>query len=420
MNLKNTFFFKSQYFYYNRIPVNNFGERAVEIPLAFNFLAHLDRKSKILEVGNVLGLYENSLSEYVGIRTRRIVDKFEQDIGIDNVDFMDLPSEEKYDVIVSVSTVEHIGQGIEPSGSYGEQIEARDTEVPLKAIAKIYDLLLTHGKALITVPFGKLIDGEWYIQFSSDYLNLLVSKYNIPQEALCTTFLRRLSLEPPISNPRQIWVEFEESQLSDVDYNWPWPCANAIAVIELNKITSNFSLQLDLSATPLSYCKTIYKKPIIYSGLIEDDFLSLLKGLRSINFVIFPDWLQQEESLYSDIERVVRAILNHPDKNNILLLILASNISEEDAELVLADITMNLLIQGDVAEADEAGIFLLKKMSRVQWAALSNLIYSRILLEKENRQEILHAKAEKLSVVEADSLSNRRIINLKTGLCDFK
>jgi cyclopropane fatty-acyl-phospholipid synthase-like methyltransferase len=63
-------------------------------------------------VGNVLSYYENSLSERDGVIKRRIIDKFEIDIGVDNEDLMTLESEEKYDAIVSVSTVEHIGQGL--------------------------------------------------------------------------------------------------------------------------------------------------------------------------------------------------------------------------------------------------------------------------------------------------------------------
>lgn len=140
-------------------------------------MAGFQKPASILEVGNVLSHYENHLSETLGIITsRRIVDKFEVEVGVDNEDLMNLPSDKKYDAIVSLSTVEHIGQKGDPSGGYGEQEENRDLECPLKAIAKIYDLLASDGKALIIVPFGKLIDGEWYIQFSKEDLYLLAKK----------------------------------------------------------------------------------------------------------------------------------------------------------------------------------------------------------------------------------------------------
>ncbi|MEG4104605.1 hypothetical protein QUA04_00505, partial [Microcoleus sp. S13_C5] len=250
---KRTFFFTQQEFYYNRIKFNNPTERAVEIPIAFNFLAALQKPASILEVGNVLSHYENHLSETLGITSRRIVDKFEVEVGVDNEDLMNLPSEDKYDAIVSLSTVEHIGQKGDPSGGYGEQEENRDREGPLKAIAKIYDLLAPDGKALITVPFGKLIDGEWYIQFSKEYLYLLGKKYGIPKEALSVNCLKLINRETTDRGFNVLWEELDALELSYVEYGSPFSQANAIAVIELSKLSSDFHLKLNVEPSPLLY-----------------------------------------------------------------------------------------------------------------------------------------------------------------------
>jgi len=250
---KRTFFFNNQEFYYNRINFNNPTERAVEIPIAFNFLATINKPSSILEVGNVLSHYENHLSETLGITSRRIVDKFEVELGVDNEDLMNLPSEEKYDAIVSLSTVEHIGQKGDPSGGYGEQQENRDLEGPLKAIAKIYDLLAPDGKAVITVPFGKLIDGEWYIQFSKEYLYLLDKKYGIPKEAVSVNCLKLIGRETTDRSFNVLWEELDALELSYVEYGSPFSQANAIAVIELSKLSSDFHLKLNVEPSPLLY-----------------------------------------------------------------------------------------------------------------------------------------------------------------------
>ena len=101
MQWKSNFIFKGKQLPYNRIQFNNPSERAVEVLIRLDFLASLRRRNSILEVGNVLAHYENSLSEYVGIRPRRIIDKFEVDLGVEQLDLMNLPSEEKYDVIIS-------------------------------------------------------------------------------------------------------------------------------------------------------------------------------------------------------------------------------------------------------------------------------------------------------------------------------
>src|SRR5687767_7665995 len=110
------FNFKGKELPYNRIQYNNPSERAVEVPIGFDFLANIIKSARVLEVGNVLSYYENSLSQHTGVISRKIVDKFERELGVDNEDLMLLGSEEKYDAIVSISTVEHIGQGVTPVG----------------------------------------------------------------------------------------------------------------------------------------------------------------------------------------------------------------------------------------------------------------------------------------------------------------
>jgi peptidoglycan hydrolase CwlO-like protein len=250
---KRTFYFKGKDFYYNRIKSNNPTERAVEIPIAFNFLADIKQTASVLEVGNVLSNYENQLSETLGIISRRIVDKFEVEAGVENEDLMNLRSEDKYDAIVSISTVEHIGQKGDPSGEYGEQTESRDLEAPLKAIAKIYDLLTYDGKALITVPFGKLIDGEWYIQFSNEYLYLLSKKYGIPKEAISINYLKLIDRESTENRFNMFWEELDALELSYVEYGSPFSQANAIAVIELSKLSTDFHLKLNVEPSPLLY-----------------------------------------------------------------------------------------------------------------------------------------------------------------------
>ena len=253
LTVEREFCFRGKKLFYNSIPYNHLSERCVEIPIAFDFLAHLQDKSQILEIGNTLSYYENSLSDVVGVRHRRIVDKFENNLGIDSVDVMDLSSKEKYSAIVSISTVEHIGQGLTPDGEYGEQSEERDLEAPLKAIAKIYDLLRVGGRALITVPFGKFIDAGWFIQFSSEYLRLLETKFGVPKEALSVSFLKRLAMEQSEDNPYQLWGEALAEELVEVTYGACGPCAGALALIELTKLPGPFVLDLNVAPTPLVY-----------------------------------------------------------------------------------------------------------------------------------------------------------------------
>lgn len=415
-----SFKFKGKSLYYNRIGFNNASERAIEIPIAFNFLATLRNKNKILEVGNTLSHYENALSECIGVRPRLIVDKFEIDLGIDNVDLMDISSEEKYDAIISVSTVEHIGQGVEPSGAYGEQIDVRDREAPLKAIAKIYELLNKGGKALITVPFGKLTDFGWYIQFNQEYLDLLVNQYKVPQKAISKTFLRRMGMELNNSNPRQIWVEVEESVLSDVEYNWPWPCANAIAIIELTKLEESFCLNQNLSPIALHYNTPTDPQQIVSLELVEDSFLKVLAGLREINLIFYPDCSKSEDALCSDISMIVRSLLSHPDRCYMTLLIDHSNISEEEANLILSSVTMNILMQEDVDVSDESEIYLISNLTNTQCAALSPRIQAQVILKEEKSRNMNQEKMTNIPLCLINSFINQRAVQLETGAWELK
>lgn len=215
---------------YNTIPFNHGSERAVEVPIAFDFLASLPDKSRILEVGNVLVHYENFLSDVVGVRPRTIVDKFEGGAEVWKMDLFALPLEPRWTGIVSVSTIEHVGQGREPYGRYGEVDSSRNREAPLAAIARIQRLLEPRGRALVTVPFGVLTDAGWFIQFSTDYIALLTTKYGVGKDALDVVVLARR--EGDVLGTEQ-WIEVEPEEAANVRYGYPHPGANAIAVLRL-------------------------------------------------------------------------------------------------------------------------------------------------------------------------------------------
>jgi hypothetical protein len=227
---------------YNRIPVNNAGERAVEIPIAFSFLGDLllrRPEARLIEIGNTLSSYENVASDDLGIARRRIIDKFDRSPGVERRDVMDLGTRDRADGIVSISTVEHVGQGSAPDGSYGEQATGpqRDLYAPLRAIAKIHELLLPGGEALVTFPYGRLTDGGWWIQASEEYLGLLPSHFGIPPGDMKTTFLRLLDIEryDLARNPRQRWVEAPARELAEVEFGDLGEFAGAIGVLQLHK-----------------------------------------------------------------------------------------------------------------------------------------------------------------------------------------
>lgn len=243
-----TFSYGEKQLYYNRVPINNASERAIEVPIGLNFLMEHNSK-RVLEVGNVLQQY---IQQPI-YGTWDILDKFELFPGVINIDLMEYNPAEKYDAIICISTVEHIGQRKDPSGTYGEEDNERDKEAPLKAIVQIYNLLKEEGCALITVPFGKLIDHGWLIHFDEQYLQLLVDKYEIPANELTIKYYKKMDMEVTLENPLQYWVPCLKENLADTIYDYPFPNANGIAVLEIKK-NSNKLLKIEtINNTELSY-----------------------------------------------------------------------------------------------------------------------------------------------------------------------
>ncbi|OPA80195.1 hypothetical protein BVG16_05480 [Paenibacillus selenitireducens] len=303
---KGEFSFQNQILSYNQIPkydtagttIYNFAERAVEIPLALHFLSVHGIGKKILEVGNVLRHYSVLLQQIPRLGPLDTIDKFEAYPDVMNIDIMDVNT--KYEVIISISTVEHVGQN-----GYGEH-EIGDREAPLKAIVQIYNLLKTGGKAFITVPFGKLMDLGWLIQFSSNYLDLLVDKYGIPAQAIQTYFMKKIDTEATIEGPRQLWQQCERSELEHTYFHYPFAFAGGIAVIELSKIDKDIEPS-DTLSTSLHYHAPVKIGDLYFSGMTlpkgqdRDGWITCL----STGYVFYGPYVTLEPQSYSldmDIE----------------------------------------------------------------------------------------------------------------------
>ena len=113
-------------------------ERAVEVPAAMGFIHRHDPAGEkaVLEVGNVLSHYHTFAHD--------VVDKYEQAKGVVNVDVVEYLPQKQYDLIVSISTLEHVG--------WDEEV--KEPGKILQAISHLKTLLKPGGKMLITLPLG--------------------------------------------------------------------------------------------------------------------------------------------------------------------------------------------------------------------------------------------------------------------------
>lgn len=126
---------------YNQTWVN---ERTVEIPLVLGHVGAWNRPDT-LELGNVLSHYFNTV--------HTVVDKYENATFRQTVneDILDLDLGRRFPLIISISTIEHVGWDETP----------REPARVLRVFPKVESMLAPGGKAVITVPIGynPVLDG---------------------------------------------------------------------------------------------------------------------------------------------------------------------------------------------------------------------------------------------------------------------
>ncbi|WP_052330901.1 glycosyltransferase [Planktothrix agardhii] len=150
----------------------------------------------------------------------------------------------------------------------------------------------------------------------------------------------------------------------------------------------------------------------ISSALINATLIRF--NLREINLVIFPDWSQPEEVLYTELANIIKTITTHPNRSKITLLIDHQNISDEDANLALSSVMMNLLMEEELELDDSVEIVLMGQLNSSQWSALSSQLQGRIKLNAENQEAIASVGAEIIPVF--DTLRSEDAEILRTEL----
>jgi SAM-dependent methyltransferase len=186
------FTFRGQALPYALSRYNNsfLNERVVEIALARHFLA--GDPGRVLEVGNVLTHY--------GHTGHTVVDKYETNPGVLNVDILDFAPEEPYDSVVAISTLEHVGWDETP----------REPEKVFRAVEAIKNCVAPGGRLLVTIPIG-------YNPRLDEALKLGEVKF--PQES----WLVR-------TNQRNDWVETDRDDCLARRYNEPFSGANGLHI----------------------------------------------------------------------------------------------------------------------------------------------------------------------------------------------
>jgi hypothetical protein len=165
-------------------------ERAVEIPIVWEAVQE-HRGRRILEIGNVLAHYFPVDHD--------ILDRYERAPGVLNQDVVAFAPKDRYELIVSVSTLEHVGWDEIP----------RQPGKFARALESIRGCLREGGIALVTLPLGYNPEVETALRLAEGGFSELY-------------YLKRLDWHR--------WVEVPSEEMEDVAFNQPYHGANGLAI----------------------------------------------------------------------------------------------------------------------------------------------------------------------------------------------
>jgi len=192
----------SYHYFIHRYNTTWRNERCVEIPIVWKMLEEHQGK-EVLEVGNVL-------SHYYLVK-HDIVDKYEVFDGVINQDVANFRTSKKYDLIVSISTMEHVGWDEDPRDQ--SKILGEPVKIP-QAMENLLECLTPGGMIVMTIPVGynpqldrSLAEGR--IGFTKRLCLKRVSKYT--------------------------WVESDWAECRDARYGTPYTAANALIILFISK-----------------------------------------------------------------------------------------------------------------------------------------------------------------------------------------
>ena len=184
---------------YNRTWRN---ERCIELPMILDAIqAANNHGGAILEAGCVLPHYTKSSHD--------IIDKYEQFPGVSNVDIIDYHPNKRYDLIISISTIEHVGMD-EVNEVTGKKCDGPDPHKPVQAILHLKSLLTPGGVLIITIPRGQNL-----------VLDEAMDSGVIPWSN--TLYFRRLDWW-------NRWRECSAGDIQGIKFNGVWPGAAGLTI----------------------------------------------------------------------------------------------------------------------------------------------------------------------------------------------
>ncbi|MBW4652795.1 MAG: hypothetical protein KME20_07185 [Kaiparowitsia implicata GSE-PSE-MK54-09C] len=123
-------------------------------------------------------------------------------------------------------------------------------------------------------------------------------------------------------------------------------------------------------------------------------------SLQTCNVVAFPDWAQPEELLFEELLLLVQASMQHSQQHPLTVLLDATGIDPDDADMALSSVMMQLLAEEGLELPEDAMEFaVLPPMEARQWQQLVPHLTGRLALPHENHRAIAAAGVAHLPVL---------------------
>lgn len=169
-------------------------ERTIELPIILSYVQSF-KNSAILEVGNVVNHYSPFEHD--------VLDKYEKGQNVINEDALTFQGHQKYDLIFSVSTIEHVG--------FNEKL---DRNKIMKVIENLICNLKKGGVFIFTSPVG-----------FNPFLDNLI--FNGRKKNWSSIFMKKV-------DPLGKYVQVDEAEALMSEYNFPFVHTNVIAITSIH------------------------------------------------------------------------------------------------------------------------------------------------------------------------------------------
>ncbi|WP_324281905.1 glycosyltransferase [Cyanobacterium aponinum UTEX 3222] len=138
-------------------------------------------------------------------------------------------------------------------------------------------------------------------------------------------------------------------------------------------------------------------------NILKEKFTDKI-NLTAINYIIFPDWQSDEETLTQELYNLISSLAKNSlsSKDLITLVIDRTGIMEEDANLFLSGIAMNLMMEEELDLENILDLALINNLNDHTWNKLLPKITAKITLENENQDIVNQLNLEDLVTIEGN------------------